>query len=339
MIPINNTTPIKAISSIASSKAQSSSSGFGFWSLNSTSVHSSTFSYSSTKKTIGPVAPASAPAPTPAPAPVSPVVIEKKKEVPPMKLPSPVQQQEEQEQEKRVTFESQCQVRTFEVLALDEDFEDTCEDDEEYWEQLGEDFWYQAHDFQGFKKERRSLVDRIRTIGVKNAKGNYAMEGLEFFLTLQARVVHKERVLDGWVSVLEVQADWEHSSDDSDDDQAADGGDCSQDEKVELIACKYAHVSRDCIADAHKRGVETAREIQAEDDKLVASIPKSPRPKKSSAVLGLPKSSPKPKSLGVWGNTWSTMSSSSSSSNNNNNNKNTTNGFGTFQKIRPFPRQ
>lgn len=259
---------------------QQQSSSFGFWSLNSSSLHSPSFLYKR-KVVAKPAA----------------LLIEKAKK------------------KKKVSFQSQCQVRTFEVVALDESFESSCEDDEEYWEQLGEDYWYQAKDFMVFKKDRRTLVDRIRTIGVERAKGNYDMEGLEFFLTLQAREVHKERVLDGWVSVLQVQADSEKGDEDSCQEQ--------QQEKAELIASKYAQVSKDCIQDAHKRAVETALEIQAEDDKLVASLPKSPLVQKEKVVKGL-----------VWGSTWSTSSSAAAANNTANN---TT--ISTFSKIRPFPRQ
>ncbi|CAJ1958246.1 unnamed protein product [Cylindrotheca closterium] len=292
---------------------QSSSSGFGFWSLNNTSsLQSSTFSYSSpNKKKNGPLATTT----------VSPILTKDPTISTVVAKQSPPSPQPQPKKKKKVNFQLQCQVRTFEVVALDEDFENNCEDDEEYWEQMGEDFWYQAYDFQAFKKDRRSLVDRIRTIGVKNAKGNYAMEGLEFFLTLKAREVHKERVLDGWVSVLELQAEWEK-------DQSE--GDCSEDDKVELIASKYAHVSKACLEDANKRAIETAQEIQAEDEKIVASIPKSPQPKKGS----LQKDGKGVKALGVWGNTWSSTGTSTIS-----NNTTTTTSFSTFQKIRPFPRQ
>jgi hypothetical protein len=227
--------------------------------------------------------------------------------------------------EKKVTFVTQCQVRTFEVVALDPEFESNCNDDEEYWEQVGEDYWYQSHDFAAFKKDRRTLVDRIRTIGIARAKGNYSMEGLEFFLTLKAREVHKERVLDGWVSVLEIQADYDKESDDDDNDD----NDCcsSQETKAQLIATKYAHVSKDCQEDAHQRAVETAQEIQEEDDKIVASVPRSPQPSKGSIQKE------KVKALGVWGNF------TSSKSNNNSNQNNTVTNFSTFNKIRPFPRQ
>mmetsp|Transcript_13753 Transcript_13753/g.33310 ORF Transcript_13753/g.33310 Transcript_13753/m.33310 type:complete len:321 (-) Transcript_13753:158-1120(-) len=320
MIPLTTTTPIKTVKTAATKEQQQSSKGFGFWSLSSNALQSPIFSYkknrhnNSNSNTKGPLPTTPAEPLTPVSPTVSTVI--EKGEMPSVQV---------KKEEKKVSFQLQCQVRTFEVVALNEDFETSCQDDEEYWEQLGEDFWYQAEDFQAFKKDRRTLVDRIRTIGVNKAKGNYAMEGLEYFLTLKAREVHKERVLDGWVSVLEIQAEWEQDDEDEE-------GDCSQEDKVELIANKYAEVSKACIQDAHKRGFETAQEIQAEDEKLVASIPKSPQPLKKKASVQ--KDATKVKALGVWGNVWSTSSSSSSSKN-----EDKDNSFSTFQKIRPHPRQ
>jgi hypothetical protein len=138
---------------------------------------------------------------------------------------------------RKVHFRSQCAVRYIEPI-------------NEFECGVVETVWYQPHDFKAFKKERKSLVKRIRTIGMEQAKNNFSLQGIEHLLTLEAKDTYKSRIYDARFVVIQEQM------------RAGQyGNGFTADAEAEVIARRYQTISESSHCEAHERAVRTANEL------------------------------------------------------------------------------
>lgn len=134
---------------------------------------------------------------------------------------------------KQVHFMPQCAVRYIET------------NEEEKEEAGGCSSWYQPKEFRVFKQERKTLVRRIRAVGIGNAH-NFALQGIEHLLTNESKDRYVSRIYDARFVVIEEQIRAERF-----------GGRASDDD----IARRYRVFSHSSHSDAHARAVRTAHEL------------------------------------------------------------------------------
>jgi hypothetical protein len=138
---------------------------------------------------------------------------------------------------RKVHFQFQCTVRYIEPI-------------DEFECGVAETAWYQPQDFKAFKKERKSLVQRIRTIGMEQAKNNFSLQGIEHLLTLEAKDIHKSRIYDAWFVVIQEQM------------RAGQYGGNASTADADVIARRYQTISESSHCEAHERAVRTANELK-----------------------------------------------------------------------------